>query len=204
MAVGGPREPGFDATPGRAFGARGGAALHFEAKRAAHQSAARRLVVHDEKGGLRVLGEARQSGDDAARNGCGVVQHDEPKGAAAQEDVGTPGALPVGGRPDDPEEAGRGEGDPVGRGQGAGGVDICYGLFVFDGAGDDGMGQGGGPAARWPRDLAQPAAGNAAAGERGIEGRDAGGHCAFHRGRRGDDRGQLGPEGGERGGHEEG
>lgn len=204
MTVGGTREPGFDATPGGAFGARGRAAFHLEAERAAHQPAARRLVMHDEEGGLRLLGEARQPGDDAAGNGRGVVQHDQPEGPAAQEDVGAPRALPVGGRPDDPEEAGRGEGHPVGGGQGARGVDICYGLFVFDGAGDDGVGQGRGPAARWSRDLAQPAAGNAAAGERGIEGRDPGGHRALHRGRRGDDRGQLGPEGGKRGGHEEG
>ena len=49
-------ESGFDPPPGRAFVARANAALHLQAEGAPHQAASGRLVMHDEEGGLGVLG----------------------------------------------------------------------------------------------------------------------------------------------------
>lgn len=188
----------LEATPRRASDHGGRErALEFEPEGAADEPASSGAMMDDEEGDLPVLGDPGEPDDDAAREWCRVVEDDELEGAAAQEDVGAPGALPVGGRTHDPEAAGRGERGPVGRGEGPCGVDVCYRLFVLDRGGDHGAGERGRAAAGDAGDLGEAPARDPPARERRIQRGDPGPDRPLHHRGGGHDRGELGAKGGE-------
>ncbi len=156
-------------------------------------------MMQDEKGGIAFLRQTGEPDKNAAGNWCPVVEHHETEGATAQQDVGTPGAMVTGGRggTNGPEPATPGQGCPVGRGEGARGVDISNPPFVCESGSDHSMHECGRTTPVGPRHFRESPAGNAPTGQDGVEGRDPGGNGFPRRDWRGNDGGKLGAEGGE-------
>ena len=200
LPLSGACEAGADAVPLRGWARRCALPLHVQPQGTAGELLAGVLMMHNDKRGVAFLGQPSEAHCDAARNRGGVVEDNEPERVAAQQQVGAPGAVIAGRRANDPQTPRGGERRPVSGGQRASGVDVCNPAFVYESTGDQRPREGGGAAAAASGDFGQPAAGHATAGEHGVERGDPRGHGIVHRGRGGNDGGDLGAEGGE-GGH---
>ena len=148
----------------------------MQAERAAHELVAGVVVVHHDKRGVAFLSEPCEAHGGTARHGAAVVEHHEPERVAAEQEIGAPGPVVIGRRTHNPEPSGGGEWSPVGRGQGAGGVDVGNPPFVIEGAGHKAADQRGRPAPAPAGYFGEAATGHSSSREHGIERGDPGRH----------------------------
>jgi hypothetical protein len=140
------------------------------------------VVAQGEECGVAFAGEAGEpNGDVAGEERC-AVENDEGEGAAAEEDIGAPGAAIGAIGADDPEVIGgaRVEGidvRPVARRERAGGVDVGDAPSIADGAFDDVPNDGGFSGAGCADEFGESAAWEAAEWEGGVEGTETGGQA---------------------------
>jgi hypothetical protein len=140
------------------------------------------VVAQGEERGVAFAGEAGEpNGDVAGEERC-AVEDDEGEGAAAEEDIGAPGAAIGAIGADDPEVIGgaRVEGidvRPIARRECARGVDVGDAPSIADGAFDDVPDDGGLPGARRADEFSEPSAGESAEWEGGVEGTETGGQA---------------------------
>jgi hypothetical protein len=121
------------------------------------------------------LRESRQADDDRARQRRRAVEHDQAERAAAEEDVGAPGAPVGAGRPDDPEPSAVAGFSPFARGERARAVDDGDPAARGHRRRHQLPDERGPPAAERALDLRQPAVGDPSIGECAIQRLDPGG-----------------------------
>jgi hypothetical protein len=157
------------------------------------------VIANDDERDVVFLGESRQADGDLPGERRRAVEHHQVEGAAAEEDVGAPGA-PVGARwADDPEAAAGSRVSPLAWGECPRTVDQGYPPARIDGAQHQLPDECGAAAAARALDFCQPPAGQPTVRQRAIQPGDARGNGTGIAGPRGwENRRQLLAERGNR------
>ncbi len=133
------------------------------------------MVADQDQRGVMLLREPRQADGHLAGQRRGAVEHHQAERAAAEQDVGAPGAPVGAGRADHPESAAVSRLSPLTRGQRARPVDDRHPAPRRNRGEHQLPDECGPPAAERPLNLGQPPAGNPAIGQRVIQRLDPGG-----------------------------
>ena len=152
----------------------------------------RTAIAKEDEGGIRFSSESREPHGRSLGERGRAVEQDEREGTAAEQDVGTPGRARGIVRPDHPHAFGVAEVDPVACVERALRIDVCHPAMLFDRGFDNRAGEGGLAAARAADDLREPAAGESAAEQHGVERRDSGGKRRRDRRGSGEEPNELG------------
>lgn len=140
-----------------------------------HRAPDHRRIAHRDQRDVVLFGESRQADGDLAGQRGRAVEHHQVEGAAAEEDVGAPGAPGSGVGADDPEETTGSRVGPLARRERSRAIDERHPATGIDRAHDQLPDECGPAAAARALDFRQPAAGNASIRERAIQRLDPGG-----------------------------